>query len=253
MKMIRLAAVLILTGITAAACAQQNTFTIQSNGKASGECHYTFDSAKNGYKITSHYLNHISPQFAEADPVTGKAPTTTTEVQGSSSYKLDASYNYAGGNNIPDTIAQTSVSYTLNKQRTQLQVSKMTAGAFTGDPTPPVSLKPGFVLLPDLDVSALQTFLYLATTHPTADNSYYLVLPQKNGTPSGVVVNWTPQTDTTGTLAGKPVTLHHFTFAYTGKSFDVYGDATNTLMEADITGNNTTSYIRTGFALDAAK
>jgi len=253
MKMIRLAAALLITVAATAAHAQQNNFDIKTQGTVTGNCHYTFDSGKGGYKITSHFLNHVPPQFAQADPITGAAPTTTTEVQGSSSYKLDANYNYAGGSNVPDTIAQTSVSYTLNKQRTEMQISKMTAGAFTGDPTPPMAVKPSLVLLPALDVSAVQSFLYLATTHPTTDNTYFLILPQKYGSPQSVSVVWTPQPDAAGTLNGTAVTLHHFTFAYTGKSYDVYGDATNTLMEADITGDNTTSYVRTGFALSAAK
>jgi hypothetical protein len=251
MKMIRFAAALLIALTATAAHAQQNNFDIKTNGTVTGNCHYTFDSTKGGFKITSHYLNRVPPEFQQADAVTGKAATTTTEVQGGAVYKLDADYNYNGGN-VLDPTSQSSTSYTLNKQRTVLQVSKMQAGVF-GEPAPPVPVKPGFVLLPNLDVSSIQSFLYLATAHPTTDNTYFLVLPQGYGPPQNVSVTWAPQADATGTLSGKAVTLKHYSFAYKGKSFDVYGDATNTLMEADVAGTSTTSYVRTGFSLDVAK
>ncbi len=227
MKMIRFAAALLITIAATAAHAQQNNFDIKTQGTVTGNCHYTFDSAKGGFKVSSHFINHVPPEFAEADPVTGKAPTVTTDVQGSTSYKLDANYNYAGGS-VANSNNQLSVSYTINKQRTQLQVSKMLAGAFTGDPSPPIDAKPGFVLLPDLDASAFQSFLYLATTHPTADNNYFLVLPPanasaQNATPDYLTVSWTAKPDATGTLDGKAVTLKHYNFGYGADKMEIPG------------------------------
>jgi hypothetical protein len=259
MKMIRLAAALLMTVAATAVYAQQNNFDIKTSGTVTGNCHYTFDAAKGGFKITSHFINHVPPQLQSADAVTGQAPTLTTEVIRSSSYKLDANYNYAGGN-ITNSDPALTFGYNPNKQKTQLQMSKMEGGNFDGSPTT-VSLKPGFVLLPDLDASAIQSFLYLATTHPTADGNYFLILPvglnvkgsDASATAANVSVHWTAQPDATGTLSGKAITLHHFIFAYGKISVDVYGDATNTLMEADVVGATTTSYVRSGFALDAAK
>jgi hypothetical protein len=252
MKMIRFTAALLIAVAATAAHAQQNNFDIKTQGTTTGNCHYSFDSTKGGFKITSHFLIHLPPQFQQADPTTGEPAKTTSEAQGVSTYKLDSNYNYAGGNVLDSTIQQ-SASYTLNKQRTELQVSRMKAGVFVGDPLT-MDIKPAIVLLPNLDASSIQTFLYMATAHPTADNSYYAVLPQGQGNPQTVTVTWTPQSDATGTLDGKAVTVHHFSFGYSGKTFDVYGDSTNLLMEADVAaGPTTTSYIRTGFALDAAK
>jgi hypothetical protein len=260
MKMIRLAAALLMTVAATAAYAQQNNFDIKTDGTVTGNCHYTFDAAKGGFKITSHFINHVPPQLQSADAITGQAATLTTEVIRSSSYKLDANYNYAGGN-VTNSDPALTFGYNPNKQRTQMQMSKMEGGNFDGSPTT-VDLKPGFVLLPDLDASAIQSFLYLATAHPTADGNYFLILPtglnikgsDASATALNVGVHWTAQSDATGTLSGKAVTLHHFAFAYGKTTIDVYGDETNTLMEADaVTGASTTSYVRSGFAMDAPK
>jgi hypothetical protein len=251
MKIIRHAVVFLITiAAVAAAYAQQNTFDIKTGGKITGSCHYSFDKTKDGFKISSHSLNHVPPQFQNADP-TGKPATLTTEAQTSASYKLDANYNYNGGN-ASDTANQISIGFSLNKQRTQLQVTKMVGGAFSGDPIPPMAVGPGFVLLNSLDVSSIQGFLFLATEHPTADSHYFLAFPLGGvGIPQTTLGQWYTQADATGTLAGKPVKLHHFSFAFGKNIFDVYGDETNTLMEVDIATLHQ-SFVRTGFALDAA-
>jgi len=244
MKIIRLAVVLLLAATGAAHA--QNSFVIQSKGITEGKCAYTFDKAKDGFKVFSRYQARIAPQFHDADP-TNPVTSLSTDIQQSHGYKLDANYAYAGGNVI-DSTNQKNTGYSPNKLHTVMQLSMVQAGV--QGPSTELPLMPGSMVLPNYDPSAIQSLLYLATTHPTPDSLYFLIVPGLRG-PQSVQAKWTPQSDTpTGTLAGKPVTLHHFNFYFGKNLYDIYADDTNTLMETDIKGLNV-SYIRTGFALSA--
>jgi hypothetical protein len=246
MKIIRLAVTLLLT--VTAAHAQQNAFTIQSKGAAIGKCVYTFDKSKDGFKVLSHYQAHIAAQFHSGSDPTNPVTNTVTDIQQTNAYKLDATYSYLGGS-ITDNITQIISGYSPNKQHTVMQLSSMQGGT-QGKPSE-LALMPGYIVLPTYDASAVQALLYQATAHPTADALYFIIVPTPRG-PSSVQAKWTPQPDAAGTLAGKPVTLHHFSFAF-GKSIsDIYSDETNTLMEVDISVLNI-SYIRNGFTLGPAK
>ena len=243
MKIIRLAAVLLFAATGAAHA--QNSFVIQSRGVPAGKCVYTFDKAKDGYKVFSRFQVRIAAQFHDADP-TNPVSSLSTDIQESNGYKLDANYLYAGGS-ITDT-TQKTFGYSPNKQHTVMQLSMVQAGV--QGPSTELPLMPGSMVLPNYDPSAIQGLLYLATTHPTPDSLYFLIVPGLRG-PQSVQAKWIVQPDTpTGTLAGKPVTLHHFNFYFGKNLYDVYADDTNTLMETDIKGLNV-SYIRTGFALSA--
>jgi hypothetical protein len=249
MKMIRLAAVLLFTaGIVHA---QQNTFVIQSNGTAAGKCVYTFDKAKDGFKVSSRFQAKIAAQFHSGSDPTNPVTNDVTDIQQSHAYKLDASYTYLGGSVMDNTTQQTR-GYSPNKQRTVMQISMVQAGIQGQSSELP--LMPGYMVLPPDDASAVQALLYLATSHPTSDSLYFIIVPNSNprSGPSSVQAKWVPQPSVTGTLAGKPVTLHHFSFAFGKSIYDVYADDTNTLMETDISVLKV-SYVRTGFALDAKK
>jgi len=249
MKMIRLAAVLLFTaGI---AHAQQNTFTLQSNGAAVGKCVYTFDKTKDGFKVSSRFQAKVPAQFHSGSDPTNPVTNAVTDIQENNSYKLDASYTYLGGS-ISDSNTQMIFGYSPNKQHTVMQLSTMQGG--TQGESKQLPLMPGYMVLPPDDASAIQALLYLATSHPTADNLYFVMVTSTNprSGPSSVQAKWVPQPDVTGTLAGKAVTLHHFSFAFGKSIYDIYSDDTYTLMETDISILKA-SYVRTGFALDAKK
>jgi len=251
MKMIRLAIALILA--VTAAHAQQNTFVIQSKGTVIGKCVYTFDKSKDGFKVSSRYQAKVAPQFHEGSDPTNPVTNMVTDIQQSNAYKLDANYGYLGGSINSNDGARTMIyGYSPNKQHTVMQLSSMQGGM--QGPTSELALMPGYIVLSPDDASAIQALLYMATSHPTSDNLYFLIVPTTNprSGPSSVQAKWTPQPDAAGTLAGKPITLHHFSFSF-GKSIsDVYSDDTNTLMEVDISVLSV-SYIRAGFTLGPAK
>jgi hypothetical protein len=246
MKITHLAAALLITVTSAAAHADQNNFVIQTNGAATGSCHYTFDKTKDGYKVASKFQDRFKAQFQEADAI-GSTAKVSTDVEQSHTYKLDANYAYTGGN-ILTSSTQMNNGYSPNKARTQMQLSAMQGGV--QQPSFVIAMEPGLIVLPDFDASAVQSLLYQATTHPTADGNYFVVVPQAYGSPMKVSSHWAARPDTTGTLAGAPVALHHFNFVFGTKTYDVYGDATNTLMEVDVSGLNA-KIIRTGFVLSA--
>jgi len=251
MKIIRLAAALLLT--VTAAQAQQNSFTIQSKGAVIGKCVYTFDRSKDGFKVLSRYQAKVAAQFHEGSDPSNPVTSMITDIQQSNAYKLDANYGYLGGSINSNDGARTMIyGYSPNKQHTVMQLSSMQGGI--QGPTSELNLSPGYMVLSPNDASAIQALLYQATTHPTPDNLYFLIVPSPNprSGPSSVQAKWTPQPDAAGTLAGKPVTLHHFSFAFGKSVSDIYSDDTNTLMEVDISVLNV-SYIRNGFTLGPAK
>lgn len=247
MKITHLAAALLIAVTSAAAhAADQTTFVIQTNGAATGSCHYSFEKTKDGYKITSHMQDRVKAQFQAADAI-GSTAKVNTDVEQTHTYKLDANYAYTGGNVLTSS-NQMNNGYSPNKARTELQLSAMQGGV--QKPSFVIPMDPGLIVLPDFDASAVQSLLYAATTHPTADGNYFIVVPQAYGSPMKVSSHWTAQSDATGTLAGASVPLHHFSFVFGNKTYDIYGDATNTLMEVDVSGLNA-KYIRTGFVLSA--
>lgn len=248
MKITRLAAVLLLAA--AGVAHAQNTFAIQGKGASSGKCIYSFDKSKDGFKVTSRYQARLTtppPRTSNSDYSDNS--NELNEVQQTYSYKLDANYAYMGGNVI-DSTTQVNNGYSPNKQRTVMQMSMVQGGS--QGPSTQFPLMGGFIVMPNYDASAIQALLYQATLNPTSDNLYFLIVPQpgKGKAPLSVRAKWTALQGTTGTLNGKPVTLHHFGFAFGKNIYNVYADETNTLMEVDISVLNI-NLIRTGFALDA--
>ena len=242
MKLLSLAAALLLAATGASHA--QNTFTIQSNGAATGKCVYSFDKAKDGFKITSRYQARVASQFKDADPAD---PTTkvVSGIQQTHIYKLDATYTYNGGN-VVDSTTQINSGFSPNKQHTAMLLSTIQAGLQGASKDLP--LMPGAMVAPSYDASAIQSLLFLATSHPTPDALYFFIVPQDRKGPMSGQIRWTALADTTGTLDGKPVKLHHYGFSYGKPTYNIYADETNTLMQVDISSPSV-SYIRAGFVL----
>jgi hypothetical protein len=236
--------------LAATSASAQNTFTLVSNGATVGKCVYSFDSVKDGFKISSSIQARVTPSQRNTDITTTPiVRTRLIDVQQTHSYKLDTAYAYTGGY-VQDMSSQVKNGFSLNKPRTQLIFTHMQAGS-VGQPSW-VDLQPGYILLPDYDVSSIQTLVLLAVNHPTPNNVYFLIVPSANlrGIPLAGPALWTTASDAVGTLAGKALTLHHYTLRCGKDSYDLYTDATNTLMEADLTAPDV-KYIRNGFVLTA--
>jgi hypothetical protein len=244
-----------------AAYAQQNNFIIQHNHDDLGVENYTFDKAKNGFKVDSHYRYNIKPKpdvdhlrIGNAHASHSYSATVQTVIQPDDmqlehAYALDGGYAYAGGvlRNLNNQISNT---YGLNKERTQLTQSREHTGKATISTQFP--FQSGGLVTPNYDASAIQALVYRATTHPVPNGQYFLIAPTPNAAAESGVVQWSAQQDATGTLDDKPVTVHQYSFLFGTHEYTVYADADNTLMEVD-TRHPNVELIRAGFVLDSEK
>ena len=245
----------LLAAATAAATAQSNTFDLQIGMKSVGRSTYTLAKAKQGFKLSSHSTYHI----------------LGIDYDSANEFKFTDAYAYIeGGSN---GLNQMYTSYTPNKAHTDLVVGMVQAGV---QDSHHLAIKPDFALLLPFDAGTAQVMLLLATTHPTVNNLYNVIVPSGGGgsgqggankpgtmpdpstdTPGGhqAMGNnaydalWTKGPDTTGTLDGKPVTVHSYLLT-SGKSvWTFYADDANTLMQLD-NSMVKASYIRAKFKLD---
>lgn len=248
MKLRTIAAILALA-VPAFTFAQQNNFTILTNGTPTGKCYYTFDKAKDGYKVVSHYQSRISPHSITVSGESGDegASKVVAELQQIHSFKLDGSYQFLGSA-IQDMIAQMNIGYSPNKQRTLLTISKVQGGA--AESMPQMPLQHDLIVLPDFDASAIQALVLMAVNHPPTDGLFFLIVPPDSprGGPLNGQARWSRGSDTAGTLDGKPVTVHHFSLPYGDNNYEIYADPDNTLLQVDVKTLHA-SYVRNGFVL----
>jgi hypothetical protein len=214
--------------------AQSNAFDIQAGMKSIGRASYTLAPAKQGFKLASRSSYHLNGVDSEL----------------SYDFKYAADYTYLEGGSSNPT-AQMHTSYTPNKARTDLVVGMVQAGI---QDSHHLSIKPNFVLLPPYDAGSAQVVLLLATTHPTPDNLYNVVVPgggANGGSAKGTVPDyptqaprpgmgnsaydalWTKGPDASGTLDGKPVTLHTYFLTAGKNTWTFFADDANTLMQLD--------------------
>jgi hypothetical protein len=260
MKLGSLSAMLLFVIVTAA-YAQQNTFSLQRNKEEIGTGNYTLEKTKDGYKVDSGYHVNTAPRpdtahirmgstgtkVANAGSVVTNAPDTE-DIQQEHHYKLDNGYVYTGGS-VRDLNTEITNNFSSNKAHTQITLNRMRTGRATTSSDLPVTA-PAMVV-PNYDASAVQALLYMATTHPAPNSVYYLIAPMPSSASETGAIQWSATADTTGTLDGKPIALHCYTFTFGRHEYTVYADEANTLMEVEIRHPNM-GYIRTGFTRDAA-
>jgi hypothetical protein len=225
---------------------QSNNFDLQANMKSIGHDTYTLAKAKQGYKLTSRFSYHLSGMESEV----------------SDEFKFSDTFTYVEGA-ASSISSQMHTSYIPNKARTELVVGMVQAGVQDSKHLP---IKPDFVIMPHYDAGAAQAMLLLATTHPTADNLYNVVVPGATGAtpprdpsepPGGHQAPgnnaydalWTKGPDATGTLDGKPVALHSYVLTGGKNTWSFFADTDGTLMQLDNSMVHA-SYVRAKFKLD---
>ena len=240
--------VLIAIAPTAAVLhAQTNTFDIVSGGKVVGHSTYTLAKAKQGFRLQGRTTYVIRPAEAR----------TTDDV------RLTDNYGFVQSS-ITDQNSQIVYSYIPDKSRTTLTIGTIQAGAMDSHSLP---IKPDVAFLPSFDAGAAQVMLLLALTHPTSTNLYNVIVPGNSGHSqkqsdaksldaeagdshpgdNDYDVLWAKGADATGTLDGKPITLHSFTL--TGKvNWTFYADDQNNLMQVD-SSQDKASCVRANFKL----
>jgi len=229
--MLARAAVLLLAAFPAVLLAQSQTFDLKTENKVVGHDTYSMSKAKQGFKITSHYEYRADGREGEF----------------ANEYKLADDYAF-GEISVTDNTGHMHSSYVPTKARTAVTVSRFQAGAQDSTSVP---IKTDLMVLPPYDVGAAQAVLLLATTHPSTNGIYSVIIPDGGkGGPAAVEAKWLKGREVTGTLDGKPVTLSTYLLATTTLRMAFFADSNNTLMQCDLPQLKT-SYIRSKFKLDA--
>jgi hypothetical protein len=103
---------------------------------------------------------------------------------------------------------------------------------------------PGSVLLADFDPGALDTLLRLAAAQNGRD--LWAILPKQAG--SIEPVQLATYADEHGTVEGRPVTVHHLVATIAGAETDLFSDADNHVLQAELPQPGFT-LVRKGFVL----
>lgn len=100
------------------------------------------------------------------------------------------------------------------------------------------------VFLPDFDPGALETLLMLAVAHNGRD--LWAIIPKQAGSVSTVQIATLP--DEQGTLAGKPIAVHHLEVTISGAPSELFTGPDNQLLQAELQQEGF-ALVRKGFVL----
>ncbi len=103
---------------------------------------------------------------------------------------------------------------------------------------------PASVFLPDFDPGALEMLLALAAAQNGRD--LWAIIPKQAG--SIEAVQLATYADEHGTLDGRPVTVHHLVATIAGAETDLFSDADNHVLQAELPQQGFT-LVRKGFVL----
>lgn len=221
-------------------------FDLHLAGKSVGHDIYTLSKSGKGYKLASH--------------LTGTVRNTDFDFKDSFTYS--GTYAYIDGAQTSQAANQ-QISYLPDRALKEMTVAVAVAGR-TSSAVEPIG--PNLLLLPPFDAGAAQALLLHCITSPTPDNLYNLYLtpgyslgipanaaPAADQTlPSGVHMFsalWAKGRDVTGTLDGKPVTLHTYQLAFGKYRWIFFADPDNNLMQVNVSLLHG-AYIREHFQLD---
>lgn len=254
--LLRLAALAMANAILVPAMlhSQVNNFDLKSDGRNVGHTTFALAKVKQGYKLTSRLSYQLDGIESDA----------------SNEFKFSEAYAYIeGGSSSINT--QMHTSYVPNKNRTDLVIGMVQGGA---QESRHLAIKPDLAILPPFDAGAAQAMLLLATTHPSANNLYNVVVPggapthnagRGKGEPptdpeagrghqasgnNAFDARWTKGPDTNGTLDGKPIGIHTYILKSGKYVWVFFADDQNTLMQLDNSMAHS-SYIRVNFKLAA--
>jgi hypothetical protein len=247
--------------VPAAALAQSASFDLEVDGHPVGHDTINISKTKSGFKASSQYSFRIGSSSSDI----------------SNEFKLTSDYGFLEGSSVSNSVFHTM--FQPNKARTQLSIGHSGNG---NQQSNTVAIKPDLVVLPSFDAGAVQVLLLLATTHPTSSNIYSLFVPASGPSGGGGAAPtggraktaqhvggdavddtsilqtdisndalWAKGRDVTGTLDGKPITVHAYMLAFGKHRWVILADDDNNLMQANVSMLNA-AYIRSHFKLDSS-
>jgi hypothetical protein len=188
---------------------QAQTFQISQNGKSVGTANLLLSKAAAGFDMTSAAnvnMPGLVYKFTENESLDGGYHLTKVQLNG--------------------TVNGKSATVNTSKLGAQFLMKINADGNVT---TTPLVMHPNAVFLPDFDPGALQLMLNLGAAHN--NSNMWALVPKQTGsiTAMRVVTN----ADMQGTLAGKPLAVHHLTVACDTSKIEVFSSPANELLQAE--------------------
>ncbi|HTV54215.1 MAG TPA: hypothetical protein VMI06_04795 [Terriglobia bacterium] len=220
----RLAAFPALPLAALAAFAQGGSFTINQNDKAVGTASFNFVATSDGYNSTSlvrldlqglNYAISKTEKLSSADQL--------QHVQ------------------LSATVNGSAVNVTAAPDADQLLINTSANGRST---TTRLAAHNAAVFLPDFDPGAFETLLALAIEHNNRD--LWAIIPKQAGSVQPIQI--ATYSDERGTLAGKPVNVHHLVVTYGDAHADLFSGPANQLLQAELLQQGF-ALVRKGFVL----
>jgi hypothetical protein len=215
---------LIAAAVPSAAPAQSGSFQVAQHGHAVGTASFRFTATPHGYDSTS--LVRVDLQGLDYALSKNEQLSSANQLEHA---LLSATVN---GEAVNVVAAPDSAQFLLN----------ISAGGKSS--TTRLAAHPGAVFLPDFDPGALETLLALAVTQNNRD--LWAILPKNTG--SIEPVQLATYADQEGTLAGKPITVHHLVATIAGANTDLFSGPENQLLQAELPQEGF-ALIRNGFVL----
>ena len=215
---------LIVAALPPAAPAQSGFFQVAQHGHAVGTASFHFRATPYGYDSTS--LVRVDQQGLDYALSKNEQLSSANQLEHA---LLSATVN---GEAVNVIAAPDSAQFLLN----------ISAGGKSS--TTRLAAHPGAVFLPDFDPGALETLLALAVIQNNRD--LWAILPKNTG--SIEPVQLATYADQEGTLAGKPITVHHLVATIAGANTDLFSGPENQLLQAELPQEGF-ALIRNGFVL----
>jgi hypothetical protein len=248
---------------TAIASAQSTTFDLFLGSRQVGRDTYALTKSGKGYKLNSRYVVKFQ---ARGDATT---TPTTVSVDFTDDFKFDPEFAYLEGTS-ENMDSHLMTSYAPNKGRTEMVVARSYNGR---QDSTTQAIGPDMVVLNSLDAGSAETLLRNLVSRATTPVALSIYIPGQSsggdgrgrGRESGkssapaaedakatITGKWAKAADATGTLNGKPITLHSFTLTTEKTTWTFLADDSNELMKLSASSTPPASAVRTGFKLDAS-
>jgi hypothetical protein len=108
----------------------------------------------------------------------------------------------------------------------------------------PLESHPSSIFFPDFDPGALQILLNLGALHNNA--GIWAMIPKQSGSVAALRI--ATNADMTGTLEGRPITVHHLTVTGTNSKTELFSGPSNELLQAEWSDEGF-AMVRNGFKL----
>ncbi|MDR3735060.1 MAG: hypothetical protein P4L10_05910 [Acidobacteriaceae bacterium] len=234
-KRVLLLCLALLTSSVAAIAAETHSFDlVNGKGVKQSSTTYTINTGKNGFKVRSKVVY-----------VTGNQGSRTIEYAIGNDGLIDSA-------TLTNPEDHTMVMISPSKLNDTLTINLMKGSAPAGSRTITLPVPECTVAFPD-DASVWQVLMDIIAAHPRPDHIYRILVPATAKTPDRIEpFRLSSDSESAGTLDGKPIVLKHYVLTFNGGASDIYTDADGKLMQAKIASLGVT-HIRTNFVLDKKK